>query len=357
MDGVESASRNDVVLLPYLQARSERAASAALEKLICEKAQPIIHEVIRSKLRIGHSPSSDLTDDEAADLAGEVTLKLVRCLCELSSNLTDQAIENFRGYVAVMAYHACDGYLRKKYPRRHSLKNQLRYVLTHHEGFAVWEGAGGVWLCGFARWRDGQRAARQSKLREFVERPGLSDRFAKQVGEKLHPPDLLAAIFEYTGEPVELDGLVSVVAELWHVKDQVPRSNSIEADHPADAAHAESSDQLETKIDQRAHLEKLWAEICELPLRQRVALLLGLRDAQGRGVLALLPLIQIASLRQIAAALSMPAESLASLWNQLPLEDRAIAEALGVTRQQVVNLRKCARERLRRRTRKSWGQM
>src|SRR5205085_2175872 len=218
MDGVGSVPPNDVVLLPYLHAGSERAASAALEKLICEKAQPIIHEVIRSKLMIGHSPSSDLTDDEAADLTGEVTLKLIRRLRELSSNLTDQAIENFRGYVAVMAYHACDGYLRKKYPRRHSLKNQLRYVLTHHEGLAVWEGTGGVWLCGFARWRDGQRAVGQSKLREFVERPGASDRFAKQAGEQLHPPALLAAIFEHTGEPVEFDNLVSAVAELWHVK-------------------------------------------------------------------------------------------------------------------------------------------
>src|SRR5205085_681932 len=357
MDGVGSVPRNDVVLLPYLQASDERAASAVLEKLICEKAQPIIHEVIHGKLRIGHSPNSDLTDDEAADLAGEVMLKLLRRLRELRYNLTEQAIENYRGYIAVTAYHACDGYLRKKYPHRHSLKNQLRYVLTHHEGFAVWESAGGVWLCGFARWRDGQRAARQSKLREFVERPGASDCCAKQAGEKLHPPDLLAAIFEYTGEPVELDNLVSAVAELWHVKDQVSRSNSIEADTPASAAHTETSDQLETKIDQRTHLEQLWAEICELPLRQRVALLLGLRDAQGRGVLALLPLIQIASLRQIAEALSMPAESLASLWNQLPLEDSAIAEALGVTRQQVVNLRKCARERLRRRTRKALGQM
>src|SRR5207237_1491849 len=174
-----------------------------------------------------------------------------------------------------------------------------------HEGLAVWEGTGGVWLCGFARWRDGQRAVGQSKLREFVERPGLSDRFARKAGEQLHAPALLAAIFEYTGEPVEFDNLVSAVAELWHVKDQVSRSNSIEADIPDGSAHAASGNRLETKLDQRAHLEKLWAEICELPLRQRVALLLGLRDAQGRGVLALLPLIQIASLRQIAAALSL----------------------------------------------------
>ena len=354
MDETGTTLKNDAVLLPYLRARDEADASGALEKLVCEGAQPVVRDVIHNKLRVGHSASSDLTNDEAADLAGEVTLKLVRRLRELRSNLTQEAIENFRGYVAVMAYHACDGYLRKKYPRRHSLKNQLRYVLTHHEGFALWERAGEVWLCGFARWRDGQKAAQQSKLREFVESPGLSDRFAKKAGEKLSPPDLLAAIFEHAREPVEFEVLVSSVADLWQVKDLVSQSNSIDADSLA-AAHAGSSDQLETKMDQRTHLEKLWAEIRELSLRQRVALLMSLRDSNGRGVLALLPLIQIASIRQIAETLAMPAEKLATLWNQLPLEDREIAESLGVTRQQVINLRKCARERLWRRTRKFLG--
>lgn len=348
MDEIGTTLKNDAVLLPYLRARDEADASAALEKLVCERAQPVVRNVIQGKLRVGHSASSDLTNDEAADLAGEVTLKLVRRLRELRSNLTQEAIENYRGYVAVMAYHACDGYLRKKYPRRHSLKNQLRYVLTHHEGFAVWKGAGGVLLCGFARWRDRKRAAKQSKPREFVEHPELSDRSAKKAGEKLSPPDLLAAIFEHAREPVEFEALVSSVADLWQVKDLVSQSNSIDADS---LAAAESSDRLETKMDQRTHLEKLWAEIRELPLRQRMALLMSLRDSNGSGVLALLPLIQIASIHQIAETLAMPAEKLATLWNQLPLADGAIAESLGITRQQVVNLRKCARERLWRRTR------
>jgi len=94
----------------------------------------------------------------------------------------------------------------------------------------------------------------------------------------------------------------------------------------------------------------LWVEIGELPLRQRVALLLSLRDDQGRGVLTLFPLVRVASIRQIAEALFMSAEHLATLRNELPLEDTAIAQSLGVTRQQVINLRKCARQRLLRRT-------
>ena len=51
----------------------------------------------------------------------------------------------------------------------------------------------------------------------------------------------------------------------------------------------------------------------------------------------------------------MPAPELAALWPDLPLEDAAIAERLGLTRQQVINLRKSARARLGRRMREPVG--
>jgi hypothetical protein len=44
---------------------------------------------------------------------------------------------------------------------------------------------------------------------------------------------------------------------------------------------------------------------------------------------------------------------LSALWDQLPLDDLSIAARLGVTRQQVINLRKAARARLARRTERS----
>jgi hypothetical protein len=77
--------------------------------------------------------------------------------------------------------------------------------------------------------------------------------------------------------------------------------------------------------------------------------LLNLRDENGGTALVLLPMLRIASIQQIAEATEMTAEELASLWNKLPLEDALIGERLGATRQQVANLRKCARERLSRR--------
>ncbi len=104
-------------------------------------------------------------------------------------------------------------------------------------------------------------------------------------------------------------------------------------------------------FERRTYLVRLWEEIRELPSRQAAALLLNLRDGQGRNAAALLPLTGIATLREMAAAVGLPPEKLAELWNRLPLEDTGLAEILGVTRQQVINLRKSARERLARRMR------
>src|SRR5262249_10299037 len=98
-------------------------------------------------------------------------------------------------------------------------------------------------------------------------------------------------------------------------------------------------------------LRALWDEIRRLPLRQRIALLFNLRDDKGRGAIGLFPLLNVASIQMIAETLEMPVEELARLWNRLTLEDALIAERLGATRQQVINLRKAARQRLAKRTR------
>jgi hypothetical protein len=86
-----------------------------------------------------------------------------------------------------------------------------------------------------------------------------------------------------------------------------------------------------------------------LPSRQRAALLLGLDDRHGRDAITLLTNARVASLRHIAEALEIGVQELAAMSHDLPLDDATIAMKLGSTRQQVVNLRKAARERLARR--------
>ena len=139
-----------------------------------------------------------------------------------------------------------------------------------------------------------------------------------------------------------------MVAELTGVSARKAREDEADDGRAAEQI-ADARAGVDEEFDQRLYVARLWGEVRELPLNQRAALLLNLRDAQGRDLLALLPYTGVASVRQIAEALDIPAAEFAALWNDLPLEDKAIAERLGLTRQQVINLRKSARARLGRR--------
>jgi hypothetical protein len=106
---------------------------------------------------------------------------------------------------------------------------------------------------------------------------------------------------------------------------------------------------FELMLEQQHMLALLWQEVCALPRRQRLALLLNFKDARGQELLSLLPYTRTAKIAQIAQAIDFPLVEFLRLWNKLPLDDATIAGLLGATRQQVINLRKCARERLERR--------
>jgi hypothetical protein len=60
----------------------------------------------------------------------------------------------------------------------------------------------------------------------------------------------------------------------------------------------------------------------------------------------------VAGQAEIAAAIGVSPERLGELWPRLPVDDEWIAGELQVSRRQVINFRKCARERLARRMRK-----
>jgi hypothetical protein len=146
---------------------------------------------------------------------------------------------------------------------------------------------------------------------------------------------------------------VCIVAEAAGIKDaQVEHGGERE---PSDW-HAQLSDArmaVDEAVELRAYIGRLWEEICRLPLRQRAALLLNLKDSEGNSRLEMFWLMNVASIRQIARALEMTDLEFAELLRELPLEDARIAERLDLTRQQIINLRKSARERLARRLKPS----
>src|SRR5215471_18825518 len=350
----------DPALIPFISAGDEAASDQALRQVLIEEAEPLINSIVRSKLQTSHiyrGPENERGDLD--DLCGDVIVRLVKRLLDLKANPERNPVSNLRGYVTTMTQNACDEYLRYKYPERHRLKNRLRYVVTHTNGFALWEAEDRRWVCGFAQWRaSGVKPAisgtpdRLSNGVDYFTAQALAGRNA--AGSI--PGDLVAAIFDRIGCPVEFDDLVAVVAQLWGIKDRLwyGEDKSDDADSLDDSAF-DPRPELEAAIDRRRRLQRVWTEICELSSRQRAALLLSLRDPQGRSVLTLLPVAGIATIRQVARALDLQAEQLLDIWDDLPLEDSKIGLQLGATAQQVVNLRKSARERLARRTQAAQG--
>ncbi len=159
--------------------------------------------------------------------------------------------------------------------------------------------------------------------------------------------EFLETLFTRVNLPIEMDELVRVTAEFLQVTDEPMTSTS--AEEGGEIHAVVSGDDVAWQVEKRLFLQRLWEEVQQLPLLQRTALLLNLRDANGRGCLALFPALGVAGLRELAAALEMPLEQFAALWNQLPLDDASIAGRLNLTRQQVINTRKAGWEGLVRR--------
>ncbi|HEY8461358.1 MAG TPA: hypothetical protein VIM99_13305 [Blastocatellia bacterium] len=345
----ESSIQNDDLLAPWLQTTrtpGDDAADAALAQLIKTHIEPVIKGVIRFKLRLDPGGRED-----AEDLAQEALAQWLAELRKLSARPDDHAINDARGLAATIAYRVCYGWLRRQAPRRNALRNRLQYVLTRQAGMALWTDRRNLSIAGFAAWRnlpeDAWTRTPSEKLRQLPEDDKFLARIWKPGAEGLTPKlnDLLAAIFDYAGGPVAFDDLVSVVAALLQVKDEPPASTEEETI----GAEIASGIDVAWQVEKRIFLERLWQEVRELPRAQRAALLLNLRESDGRGCLTLFPATGVATLRQIADALELPAERFAELWAQLPMDDATIAGLLGLTRQQVINLRKSARERLSRR--------
>src|SRR5262249_27822435 len=154
---------------------------------------------------------------------------------------------------------------------------------------------------------------------------------------------LLQEVFRRFGGPVEFDELVTMVAFLWGVEDAAPVT-----EETAGALESRAADPGQ-RLELRQWVAELWDQIRGLPRAQRVALLLSMRTPGTGSAAALLPVAGVAGIPQIAEVLEFSSEEFAAMWNLLPMDDLTIAAKLGLTRQQVINLRKSARERLLRR--------
>lgn len=349
--------QSDPVLLPFVRAPEGAECERLLAALVTEHAEPVVTRIVGYKMRGGRD-GSGRTDAE--DVRGEVMLQLVQRLHNFRSDHVARPIRDFGAYVAAAAYNACDRHVSRKYPQRRRLKNGLRYLLTHRPGFGLWQTGAGDWVAGLHEWRacaphlEGEgTGGRVQQLREDARAFSRGTISRPDLGDRKNAYDLLSAVFSWAGEPVELDLLTGVVAEWWGVTDETvevgAEVGAREGEEGRGVQLADTRPEPSAEAELRAYLERLWREVVALPPRQRAALLLNLRDEQGRACVDLWTLTGVADARAVAEALGMSVEEFAALWNELPLDDKRIAAHLTLTRQQVINLRKSARERLSRR--------
>ena len=345
-----TASQIDPSLLPFLDASDAPEEAAALARLNAEQIEPTIRRGLGYKLRF-HRPHGEQNSErpELEEIYNDIQLRLLQRLRALKQDPAQNPIMNLRGYVASVTRNTCDEYLRQRYPLRRSLKDKVRRHLLSHNEFALWEDTEHNWLAGRTEWQDRARQSNDAvRLSPGELQELLKTEWQTVDVQRLELDDLLATIFDVAQAPLDLDQLTELIAGFWGIEDHTAK--------PLDTITYEAFDDRlggdinpATIIERRQSLQLLWREICQLPRRQRVALLLNLRNPHGINVITLLPATGVATFEQIAEALDIPPAEFEQLWAQLPVDDLYLATYLGATRQQVINLRKTARGRLLKR--------
>jgi DNA-directed RNA polymerase specialized sigma24 family protein len=314
----------DMLLIPYFQAGEHPVEQQCLAALIEEHAQPIIRRVVSRKL-------AGLWDD-VEDVCAEAQLELLLHLRRIKSAPDSSGILDFPAYVATVAASTCNSYFRRRRPGRARLKKQIAYLMREDSTFQMILSPDGRSWC----------ASRLQRGASRISDPAIIDQLARDSEGDRNLVTAMERIFENAGGQIELETLVEIVARVWHIPpDPAQLLTAVDMDAIAAPWREE-----ESAIDERRFAARLWDEIRQLPRRQRVALLLNLRDGRGNSVLAIFPLTGIARFGDVAGVLELSETELADAWPGLPFDDNRIAGMLGCARQQVINLRMAAKKRL-----------
>lgn len=323
----------DPVLASYLAAQSPAEIETQLTHLLQREAAPLIAAILQTR----QSRSASDLASEVEDIASATRERILSQLSSLRE-ATRAPIRDFRAYVASATYTAWAETLRARHPQRALFLNRLRFLLenrTAQKGFALWPDADGAKWCGLGSWP--QRAGQRSPRFEWLlvdPAAAVRDAVAGCDPGQFLLPDLVARVLRWLGGPIELRELTNALVAVPGVV-QTPAPLPNESAVTIDPRHSPAEELI-----WKEYLRWLWREIGQLSERQRRAFLFHSEIVRE------LELLGVASIRSIANALTMPAQELAALWNRIPLDDLTIAQMLNCTRQQVINLRRVARDKL-----------
>ncbi|MFM9915854.1 MAG: hypothetical protein ACKVOX_08605 [Rhizobacter sp.] len=340
----------------------------------------IVRAILRRKSGMSLREDDPRRDNQdAIELVHDVILRL----WERHGAAPDRAWDDLGSYAASVTYNAWSDHLREKYPKRASLKNRLRYFVSHQPRYASWNSADGELLIGLHGWQLGGTEpvsdARVAALRDGRERLAPAsvprkdmERYAAEDWDRL-----LSALFERLQAPITLDDLVSVAATL--LKLQEDRTESLDEmfeDENAPDLPDPSAESPQQRAEVRSMLHQLWGAVLALKPDYRTAYLLNLPGAgKTRGDIEVFLIHGIASIPDMASAVGLDAEQyqiafaqleldvsaraqvercsadaerFQILWYHLPLLDSLIGTLLRLEAQQVINRRMLALRELAR---------
>jgi DNA-directed RNA polymerase specialized sigma24 family protein len=307
----------------YLSATAEPSAGSLLERIVQESSL-LLRQIVRQNL-----PGFQHQDWE--DAQSEAQLRWISRLAAWRDNAEKPSGEP-QAYLRTIGRNACADLMRSRYPARHALRRKLRFLIDEKAAFR------------FHADSTPPAVALSAWLGKETKEPQRWDECFRGMshGWQKNPEAFLQELLARIGHPVPFDSLVAALGR--HL-------NLGEAEHSFDpllhdrSATAQSPD---SALERRARLERFWAVLPVLPERQRAALLLTLRDEQGEGVIEWLPALGLTTFEALATTLGMSLPELSAIWPRLPVDDQWLADRFGLTRQQVINLRKSARDKLAR---------
>lgn len=333
---------SDPLLRGYLDAADSTTADRALHALLSEHAAPVIERLLQQKNRA--SGRANPARGHSEDIASAARELLIAQLLALRSGERDTPISDFRAYTAGVAYSCWAQHLRTDNPQRSMLLNRVRYLLenrTRCGGFALWQSGTGRKWCGYPQWESKADPAATPKLARLVAdpQPTVREVFGDRYWQRNELGTLIVDLFDWLEGPIELRDLVLVISEILEISD---RTDALEltdlSDEDATARRQQPTPDEE--LAWKEYLTWLWSEIGRLSPPQAASFLLN------SNVLREFELFGLASIRSVATRIAIAPEQLAKLWQDLPVSDLTIAAELRCARQQVINLRRAARDKL-----------
>lgn len=338
----------DTLLANYLSESDPREERRLLESLVTE-LRSIVTRVLTARF------GRELRERERLeDACQDCLVSIIRKIGRLKTQPEESAVGSLSAYAVTTAQNAYRGEMRQQNPERYRLRQRIISAIHDHPAqLAAWN-SGAKLICGLAEWI-GSTPRTTPRYQEWLfdksvcRAECLNERIP---GEEISLDQALLQVFRWLGTPVEVNELVSQLAELLQMPDgSFAGLIELDREDPGYGNYLEQlpdvSENVEDFAVESVHRETLlrraWSEILQLPLRQRTALLLSLPPE------AFMAYRLLMGPEAICQCLELSRSDVDRLPSRLPIPDADLASEMGIKRQQVINLRLSARQRLARR--------